>query len=443
MSPGPSVRVADLGVRFGARRALADVGLEAHPGEFLALAGPNGAGKTTLLRAILGLQRPEEGTVEILGRPIDGLSFRERALRMAWLPQEEATLDNVPIFDYVLFGRYAHTPPFARPGAEDRRAARAALEGVGLWDRRSAGILELSGGERQRVLVARAIAQATPILLLDEPTAHVDIGHQLELLGRVAALAHESGRTAIAAMHDLNLAARFADRLAVLSRGRLVEVGPPSEVLSEGLLRDVWGVDAQLRRDPRSGLPYLLPVLPLDASRGRPRPRRQRGPIHVVGGGGSAADLLRRLVADGFLVTAGALPLLDTDTQTGEELGLRMAVEIPFAPLSDEVRGQHRALLGEAAAVVLAPFAVGPNNLANLEDVRDSCRPGAVLVWTRPPWRARDFTGGRANAIVEALLTAGAIPIGSETELSTELDRRLPPAIESDGPTGGPVGARA
>ncbi len=418
--PVASVAVDRVSVAFGERYAVRDVSLAVRPGEFVALTGPNGAGKTTLLRAILGLLSVRAGEIRIRGTPIGELDVRERALRMAWLPQEERPQDNVRLLDYVLFGRFAHVPPFYSENADDYTRARDALRSVGLWDRRDSGIWEVSGGERQRVLLARALAQDAPILLLDEPTAHLDIASQLELIDRLVGLCREGPRCVIAALHDLNLAARYADRVVVLSRGRLVQDGPPPEVLSGALLREVWEIDAELRRDPRSGLPYLIPILPRQALEHRPGERRP-GPVHVVGGGGSAADLLRTLGTQGFRVSTGVLPLFDTDSETAAELGLPAALEVPFAPLGSEARAENGRLLSAAAAIVVAPFAVGPANLANLEDLRTYVAGRPTFLLHPESLAKRDFTGGRAVAIQQELLALGARPVASEAELLDQL----------------------
>jgi len=395
-------------VRLGGRSVLHRVSLRAEPGELVALAGPNGSGKTTLIRAALGLVPIESGGVELFGAPTAELTARERARRVAWVPQEEAPRDNVALREYVLYGRYPHLAPFGGETAEDRALADRALADVGLSDRAHEGIRTLSGGERQRLLLGRALAQGSSLLLLDEPTAHLDIGHQLDILERVQRLVRERRVCAVAALHDLNLAARYADRLAVLSRGRLVADGPPGEVLDAALLREVWGVEAVLKRDPHSGQPYLLPRRTLDAARlARPLPGG-RGPVHVVGGGGAASPLLRRLVDDGWTVTTGALPLLDSDTETADELGVPFVAEIPFATLSDDVRERHRRLLDAAALVVVAPFAVGPTNLANLEDLMGRPARGPVILVDDGGIARRDFTGGRASALWSRLEAEGA-----------------------------------
>jgi iron complex transport system ATP-binding protein len=422
--PPAAVQVRRLGVRYGLRTALHSIELEVRPGEFVALAGPNGSGKTTLLRALLGFLEPDEGTIELFGTPVEQLSIRERARRVAWVPQDESLRDDVPLLQYVLYGRYPYHTLFDRDTPNDRAFALRVLAAVGLADWAADGIRSISGGERQRAILARALAQGTPLLLLDEPTSHLDIAHQLDLLGRVRNLSRSEGVTVIAALHDLNLAARFADRIVVLSRGRRVADGPPGSVLSEDLLARVWGVDAELAVDARSGLPYLLPRRLVTDTPASPFVLAT-GPVHVVGGGGAGAPLLRGLIDGGFRVTAGALHLLDTDAETAESLGVVAAVEGPFAPLSDATRAQHRLLLGEARVIVIAPFAVGPSNLANLEDVVPFVDRTPVVVVEPPPGTSLDFAGGRATKARETLRAAGATFVPDGPSAIREVARLL------------------
>jgi iron complex transport system ATP-binding protein len=429
MSPR-ALRLTEVSVRYGDRPALRDVDLEIAPGEVVALAGPNGSGKTTLLRTVLGFVPAAHGSVEILGAPLPSLTVRERARRVAWVPQGESARDNVRLRDYVLYGRYAHRSGWEGPSHADFEIADRALEDAGLADRANDGLLTISGGERQRAILARALAQETPILLLDEPTTHLDLGHQLDLLERVRTLSRSRRVTVVAALHDLNLAARFSDRIVVLSRGRIVADGPPPAVLSEELLARVWGVASELRREPRTGAPYLLPLRVLPAP-GDAQPRPTLGPVHVVGGGGSAGVTLRRLADEGFELSAGAHHLLDSDTSAADALGVPTAVEVPFAPLGADVRSRNRALLDRARAIVVAPFPVGPSNLANLDDLLPYAGRVPILYLPRPEPSAWDFSGGAATQRFEELRQAGAREVADDTALVAELRRLLPPTAGS------------
>jgi iron complex transport system ATP-binding protein len=435
--PNPLV-VENASVRYRAVTAVRAVNLSVPRGEVLALAGPNGSGKSTLLRAIVGLEPLSGGSVHLVGRSLPSLSLRERARAVAWMPQEESPGDNVPLLDYVRYGRFAHIPPLAAEHAADGAAVRAALADADVEAFAARGILELSGGERQRARLARVLAQETPVLLLDEATAHLDVSHQLDLLGRIRKIARRDGRAVVVALHDLNLAARFADRVAVLSHGQLVAEGPPTAILSPELLARVWGVVAEIRRDSATGLPYLIPQLPLGPEPTSVRPPRRRR-VHVVAGGGTGVPFLRRLVEEGYEVTAGALPLFDSDTEAAEELGVLAAVEIPFAPLGPEARSRNRVLLAAAEAIVVAPFPVGPSNLANLEDLEEFVPHVPTFLADPPPGVSLEFAGGRATSARERLTAAGAVRVADVEGLVAALAGRS----RAEGSTGSPAPGRA
>jgi iron complex transport system ATP-binding protein len=250
------IRIEDVAVELGGREVLRDVSLSVPAGEFLGLVGPNGAGKTTLLRTVNGLVEPTRGGVEVAGEPVAGRSARDLARRVATVPQETTLGFDFSAHDVVAMGRTPHRSRFDGADAEDRSAVERALartETADLADRR---VGELSGGERQRVLLARALAQETPVLLLDEPTASLDINHQVATLSLVRELAAE-GRTAVAAIHDLDLAARFCDRLALVADGSLVALGSPEEVLTAERLERTYGVRTVVSEHPVTGTPTV------------------------------------------------------------------------------------------------------------------------------------------------------------------------------------------
>jgi iron complex transport system ATP-binding protein len=406
--PGPGLEIEDLTVRYGDRLALSSVSLTVAPGEVVAIAGPNGSGKSTLVRSVATQVLGARGCVRIHGRSLEGLRPIERALLVAWMPQDEPLGDNVPLADYVEYGRYAHLARWSGGSSTDRQAVVNALREVDLTDFASRGVLELSGGERQRARLARALAQDAPVLLLDEPTAHLDVGHQLDVLERVRAHARRNRRAVLVALHDLNLAARFTDRVAVLSHGRLRTVGPPADVLSPELLAEIWGIVAEMRRDPSSGLPYLIPRLParpLPARADRPRPFR----VHVVAGGGSGGALVRAAIERGWEVSTGVLPLFDSDSELARELGVPAAVELPFAPIGPEALGRMDALLETADAIVVAPFPVGPTNLVNLEHLAEWVPRRPTILIDHRSGERWDYAGGQGESARARLVTSGAL----------------------------------
>ena len=242
-----------------ARRAvLRGVALAIEPGELLALVGPNGSGKTTLLRAIAGTLRRDAGRVALFGRDLDGWSRVALARRVAVLPQSLILPDGFRVAELVEMGRAPHATRWFGSSVEDADAVERALADADALDLADRHADELSGGERQRVLVAMALAQEPELLLLDEPTLHLDIAHQASLLATVARLRARRGLTVIAVLHDLNLAAAHAPRVAVLGSGRVVADGAPISVLRADLVRSVFGVAVDEARTG-DGRSFLVP----------------------------------------------------------------------------------------------------------------------------------------------------------------------------------------
>lgn len=261
MSPRAAVVLREVACAYEAIPALDGVSLEIAAGELAGLVGPNASGKTTLLRAIHALVAPIRGTVLLDGTDLAALTPRQIASRVGAVPQHGDGGFGFTAWDVVLMGRAPHLGPLEREGPADLALAREAMERTRTWHLRQRRVDELSGGERQRVLIARALAQTPQVLLLDEPTAHLDIRYQLEVMALVAGF-RADGLTVVAALHDLNLAAMFCDRLVLLDRGRIAALGAPAEVLTPERLRAVYGAEVEVRPHPVSGRPVVIPLGP-------------------------------------------------------------------------------------------------------------------------------------------------------------------------------------
>lgn len=248
----PAISWRDVGVELGGSTVVRDVSLDVPTGAWLSLIGPNGAGKTTLVRT-LGGTVDHAGDVELLGRAGRGLSVRDRARQLAVVPQHPVIPPGMRVFDYVLLGRAPHQGLRCASSLQDRRRSLAVLQRLGLEDFADRRVDTLSGGERQRVVLARALVQDTPVLVLDEPTAALDVGHQLEVLELIADLRTERELTIVTTVHDLTVAGQFADLVAVLADGRLVAAGTPREVLTPDVIGAHWGVEASCDVDAEDG----------------------------------------------------------------------------------------------------------------------------------------------------------------------------------------------
>jgi len=246
----PILDMDGVTVAYGERSIVDDVSLTVAAGHRLALVGPNGAGKSTLLRTLTGVLEPRQGTVRLRGIPIRTIDDRTVARTIAVVPELTQLPFAMPVHEVVALGRLPHDPPLSGLRGEDREAVESAMERVGVTDLRDRDARGLSMGERQLVFVAIALAQAAPILVLDEPTAHLDIRHQVVVMQLLADLNEADGRTVVAVLHDLALAANFFPRVAVMSGGRIVADGRPADTLDPGHIRSVFGVDPALVRMP-------------------------------------------------------------------------------------------------------------------------------------------------------------------------------------------------
>lgn len=250
MTAAPLFEVERVHLRHpGADRdAVRDLSLQVHAGEVLALVGPNGSGKSTLLAGLGDEIRPEQGTVRFDGQELRRIGRRALARRVARLPQEPAAPEGLRVEELVRGGRHPHVGAFSRYAGSDERAIREALRAMDLLDLVRRKLETLSGGERRRAWLAMVLAQEPEVLLLDEPTTALDLRHQWEVLDLVARVNRDRGVTVVLSLHDLEQAVAHAHRVAVIHRGRLYDVGPPEECLSEETLRDVFGVDARVEK---------------------------------------------------------------------------------------------------------------------------------------------------------------------------------------------------
>lgn len=258
MSPS-RLHAADLRVGYDDRVIIEDLSVEIPDGSFTVIVGPNASGKSTLLRALSRLLRPTHGAVLLDGHDVREMGGKEFARELGLLPQESIAPEGITVVDLVARGRFPYQRLFRQWSDEDERAVREALEATQLLELSTRPVEALSGGQRQRVWIAMALAQETPILLLDEPTTYLDLAHQLEVLELCTRL-HRQGRTLVAVLHDLNQAARYASHLVAMSSGAVAAQGTPREVVTEEIVHRVFGVRARVIDDPESHTPMVIPL---------------------------------------------------------------------------------------------------------------------------------------------------------------------------------------
>ncbi|WP_425498773.1 ATP-binding cassette domain-containing protein [Haloplanus salilacus] len=365
-------------------------------GRFVGLVGPNGAGKTTLLRTLNGALDPDTGTVRVAGRRLDDLGSRAASRLVATVPQSTASTFSFDVRRVVGMGRTPHVGRFEGWTETDRRAVEDAIDRAAVGGLADRPVTDVSGGERQRVFLARALAQNTPVLLLDEPTSDLDVNHQVRTLDIVSDLVDE-GRTVVAAIHDLDLAARYCDELRLLHDGRIRAAGSPTEVLTESAVETAFDATATVTPHPVTGTPSVTAFATAGEAAGR---------VHVVGGGGTATPLLHRLDAAGFDLSVGAVGTDDTDAEAGRALDCDLLTVPPYAPI-DAVTGEDVAdAVRRADAVVVADATIAPGNLSNFVAAADADTP--VVVDGRPIGE-RNLAGAEGRQAVARLRSRGVV----------------------------------
>jgi iron complex transport system ATP-binding protein len=261
MTATPTRLVArDLTLAYGDRTVVEHLDLAVLDGRVTTVIGPNGCGKSTLLRGLGRLLAPRGGTVLLDGKRIDRMRTRDVAQELGLLPQQPTAPDGLTVRDLVARGRHPHRSWLRQWSGDDEAAVTEALSWTGLEDLHDRELDELSGGQRQRAWLSMALAQNTGVLLLDEPITYLDVAHAVEVLDLIDRLHDERGRTVVMVLHDLTLAARYADHLVVMQDGRIAAAGPPDAVLTADLVEEVFGIRAAVVPDPVSGRPLVLPI---------------------------------------------------------------------------------------------------------------------------------------------------------------------------------------
>jgi iron complex transport system ATP-binding protein len=254
------LEVQGLSVGYNDRQVLRGIDLTLADGEFLGVVGPNGSGKSTLVRALSRMLRPVAGSVRVMGREMRVFTTKELAQALAVVPQTPVLPEGFTALEVTLMGRTPHLRFLQLEGPDDLAVARRSMQQTAALEFAERPVDELSGGERQRVVVARALAQESPILLMDEPTSHLDVRHQIALFDLVLRLSRGCRLAVVAVIHDLTLAAQYCDRLILLHEGRVVAAGPPESVLMPEQVGAVYGAEVCVIQHPATGRPVVLPV---------------------------------------------------------------------------------------------------------------------------------------------------------------------------------------
>jgi iron complex transport system ATP-binding protein len=407
-----NLKIDNVDCFYDSVKILEDISFSVKTGTFLGILGPNGSGKTTLLKSISRVLRPKKGSVVLNDADIYSMKTTEVAKHMAVVPQESAMGFSFTVMEVVLMGRTPHLTRLQRETAKDFAIAKRAMEYTRTWSLADRLITELSGGERQRVIIARALTQEPTILLLDEPTSHLDICNQLDIMDLLKQLCIEKKMLIVGVFHDFNLAARYCDSILLLKQGKVVATGNAAETLTSENIKEVFGIDAIVNRHPVTDLPYIIPI-----SKPKEQPHKNLS-VHLICGAGTGSTLMKILTDAGYYVSAGVLNLMDTDHETAELLKVAVASEAPLSPISDAAYKANLEMIGRSNAVILTSVPFGRGNMRNLDAAKVALQLGIpTFLIDEVSAKDRDFTKGQASALLAELRSLGGISVKDQNEV--------------------------
>ncbi|MTI69576.1 MAG: ABC transporter ATP-binding protein [Firmicutes bacterium] len=398
-----AVEIKDLNFGYGETLNLKDVSFSIKKGDFVSIIGPNGSGKSTLLKNIASILRPKDGLIKIDNKDIENYNSKDLAKKMALVPQNTNIAYDFSVFDVVLMGRSPYLSRFQRERDIDYKKTKEALRLTDTLHLSERNINYISGGERQRVIVARALAQDTDILLLDEPTSHLDINHQIEILSLLKKLNKEKDMTIILVLHDLNLASRFSDKIVLVNEGTILAKGIPEEVITYKNLEKVYNLDMVISTNVYTASPYIIP---LESKRIYEKKRKK---VHVISGGGSGVEVVSKLDKKGFKVSMGVINRGDSDWDIGKKLSLNMIEEMPFNGITEESFKENIKEINNSDIVILTSVPYGNGNIKNLEAAYEALKINkeVYLIDKYNEYEKFDFVKGNATKILKEMKKNG------------------------------------
>ena len=389
------LRVEELGFKYNDIDILKDINFAIDAGDFIGILGPNGCGKTTLLNNINRWLKPNKGSIYVDNVDTIGLKPKDLAQLIATVPQDIPTQGGFTAEQIVMMGRNPYLKSFETEKAEDLYIVTEAMMAMDVLHLKEKPIQQLSGGERQRVSKARALAQQPRLLLLDEPTSHLDINYQWELLELLKRLCSTNQLTIVAVLHDINLASVFCNKIILLKDRKIYKMGSLMDVINERNIKEVFNIDAQVSLHRETQKPTIV-FLNQREQRDLPRPYKK---LHVISGGGEGEALLNYLSQRGYNITVGVINRSDTDWKTAKMLGLRIVEEKPFSAISDKSMKENIDELKKAEVIILANIPFGHGNLKNLTCLQEIAHHQKLIVIEEDSIEARDYTGGKATDI--------------------------------------------
>ncbi len=384
----------NVSFKYNVDPVIQDLNFQFGKGHFYGILGPNGCGKTTLLNIIGGILKQNYGQIVIDNTDIKNLSPREIAKQLAFVKQFDYVDIDFTVEEIIMMGRYAHIERFSSESEEDKTIVQNIITKLKLEKLAKRKFMELSGGEQQKIMIARAMVQQGKVLLLDEPTSHLDINYQIEFMELFTEFVQE-GLIVIAVLHDINLAAQFCDKVIFIKDTNIKAFGDIESTITQQNIKDVYNVDVLVKKNPFTNSIYVSPLrrnqLSLETGSGHSRNLK----IHIIAGGGSAIDLLPKLTMHN--VSIGVVNVLDDDYEMASQLNYTIISEAPFSPISKLSEERLNMALKDADLTILTNIPFGTSNLKNLILLSELDSP--IILYDKDVIENRDFTEGEATRI--------------------------------------------
>lgn len=398
--------INNLEFGYGDSLVLKGISFNVKSGEFISIIGPNGSGKSTLLKTLNRLYTIKNGSILIDGKDIDYYKSRDMAKKVALVPQD-TTLDyDFTVEEVVLMGRHPYKGRFEKEDDKDFDIIYEAMEMTNTLILKDRLITEISGGERQRVFIAKALAQKPSIILLDEPTSHLDINHQMDILNLLKTL-NDRGTTIILVIHDINLAARYSDEILLLNQGEIQGKGSPEEVITMENIEKAYNLKVAIEKNKYTNSTYLTPI------EIRPRIDNQdMKKIHIICGGGTGQEVINKLYFEGYKLSLGVLNVGDSDWSLGKSLRISIVEEAPFNGISDRAYNKNLERVQNSDIVVITKVPIGMGNIRNYQVGLQALKLNKKVYFVgKDEYKSFDYTNGQGTKLLEEMKELGLILI--------------------------------
>lgn len=393
------LKLEDINFSYGKQKILHEINFHLEKREFIGIIGPNGSGKSTLLKNISKLLEPDHGYIYLDRDLLNSYSYKELAKKMAVVPQDTDVNFSFSVYDLVMMGRNPYQDRWGRVSDEDKRKVEEALELTDTKKFKDKSIQNLSGGERQRVIIARAIVQEPELLLLDEPTASLDINYQRNIFDLVSDLNDELDMSVLAVSHDLNLISQYCERLILLKQGKIYTMGKVEEVITKDNISKVYNTDVEIKYNPITERPYVI-IIPRQKSSYNLRENEFK--VHLICGGGTGKDIMNILNELNISVSTGVLNRGDSDWEEAKKLNYEIVEIPPFAPIDEKSVKKNKEKMGKADLIIISNTPFGWGNLDNIKVLANFSNKD-ILFMRENKLEERDFTEGKFTQLYEKI----------------------------------------